>query len=199
MPDREVHRHNRRGRLRIAAGRASSAGVCAGAVRAAVLDLRYICVPGSRQQVAGFCVHRHRSIAHIHPLRATVRNYFADRSPAMHARLPARLLISRLPRREMRTRIDGPTAVLKPNVAQAIAVALHELATNAAKYGALSVAKGHVRVGRARQMTRSCSAGLRREVRPSIHRRAEVVALVESTRRGTAGHCIGNRVRGAVL
>jgi PAS domain S-box-containing protein len=47
---------------------------------------------------------------------------------------------------EMRTQIDGPIVVLKPNVAQAIAVALHELATNAAKYGALSVAKGHVRV-----------------------------------------------------
>jgi PAS domain S-box-containing protein len=47
---------------------------------------------------------------------------------------------------EMRTQIDGPTVVLKPDLAQAIAVALHELATNAAKYGALSVATGQVRV-----------------------------------------------------
>jgi PAS domain S-box-containing protein len=47
---------------------------------------------------------------------------------------------------EMRTQIDGPTVMLKPNVGQAIAVALHELATNAAKYGALSVATGQVRV-----------------------------------------------------
>jgi PAS domain S-box-containing protein len=47
---------------------------------------------------------------------------------------------------EMRTRIDGPTVMLKPEVAQAIAVVLHELATNAAKYGALSVATGQVRV-----------------------------------------------------
>jgi PAS domain S-box-containing protein len=45
-----------------------------------------------------------------------------------------------------RTRIEGPTVMLKPNVAQAIAVALHELATNAAKYGALSGAKGEVHV-----------------------------------------------------
>jgi PAS domain S-box-containing protein len=45
-----------------------------------------------------------------------------------------------------RTRIDGPTVTLKPDVAQAIAVALHELATNAAKYGALSGAKGQVDV-----------------------------------------------------
>ncbi len=47
---------------------------------------------------------------------------------------------------EMRTQIDGPTVVLKPDLAQAIAVALHELATNAAKYGALSVATGQVRI-----------------------------------------------------
>jgi two-component sensor histidine kinase len=47
---------------------------------------------------------------------------------------------------QLRTRIDGPTVMLKPDVAQAIAVALHELATNAAKYGALSEAKGQVRV-----------------------------------------------------
>src|SRR5215831_13373508 len=47
---------------------------------------------------------------------------------------------------EDRTRIDGPTVILKPDAAQAIAVALHELATNAAKYGALSGAKGEVDV-----------------------------------------------------
>jgi two-component sensor histidine kinase len=47
---------------------------------------------------------------------------------------------------ETRTQIDGPTVVLKPDMAQAIAIALHELATNAAKYGALSVSEGRVRV-----------------------------------------------------
>jgi PAS domain S-box-containing protein len=47
---------------------------------------------------------------------------------------------------EMRTQIDGPTVMLKPDLAQTVAVALHELATNAAKYGALSAATGRVRV-----------------------------------------------------
>jgi PAS domain S-box-containing protein len=47
---------------------------------------------------------------------------------------------------ETRTQIDGPTIMLKQELAQAMAVALHELATNAAKYGALSEAKGRVRV-----------------------------------------------------
>jgi PAS domain S-box-containing protein len=47
---------------------------------------------------------------------------------------------------EMRTLINGPAVILKPEVAQAMAVALHELATNAVKYGALSVTTGQVRV-----------------------------------------------------
>ena len=48
--------------------------------------------------------------------------------------------------RETRVQIEGPSVLLEPNAAQAIAVILHELATNAAKYGALSVPDGHVRV-----------------------------------------------------
>jgi two-component sensor histidine kinase len=35
---------------------------------------------------------------------------------------------------------------MRPEIAQAVAVAVHELATNAAKHGALSVAGGHVQV-----------------------------------------------------
>jgi two-component sensor histidine kinase len=47
---------------------------------------------------------------------------------------------------ERRARIEGPKVVMRPDVAQAVAVVLHELATNAAKHGALSIAEGHVQV-----------------------------------------------------
>jgi PAS domain S-box-containing protein len=41
---------------------------------------------------------------------------------------------------------EGPRLVLKPEVAQNIGMAFHELATNASKYGSLSVPHGHVDV-----------------------------------------------------
>jgi PAS domain S-box-containing protein len=58
---------------------------------------------------------------------------------------------------DARAEIDGRSLMLDPEPAQAIAMALHELATNAAKYGALSVPEGRVRVewrlGLARRLT----------------------------------------------
>ena len=45
---------------------------------------------------------------------------------------------------ETRVRIGGPEVLLEPNTAQAIAVTLHELVTNAAKYGSLSVSNGQI-------------------------------------------------------
>jgi len=48
--------------------------------------------------------------------------------------------------RETRVRINGPDIMLNPNTAQTIAISLHQLATNAAKYGSLSAADGHVEV-----------------------------------------------------
>jgi len=47
---------------------------------------------------------------------------------------------------EGRVRIDGPAIMLEPNTAQTIAISLHELATNSAKYGSLSAADGRVEI-----------------------------------------------------
>lgn len=51
-------------------------------------------------------------------------------------------------RTDHRQRIEsgGPPAMLLPATAQAVALAVHELATNAAKYGALSTETGHLRL-----------------------------------------------------
>lgn len=47
---------------------------------------------------------------------------------------------------ETRARIEGVNLLLEPDTAQTIAVMFHELGTNAAKYGALSVPQGRIHV-----------------------------------------------------
>jgi PAS domain S-box-containing protein len=47
---------------------------------------------------------------------------------------------------ESRVDIEGPGLTVKPEVAQSIGLALHELATNAAKHGGLKTADGRLRV-----------------------------------------------------
>lgn len=54
-----------------------------------------------------------------------------------------------------RVGIEGPALLLEPNAAQAIAVIFHELATNAAKYGALSGKDGRIVVAWSRSVNGS--------------------------------------------
>src|SRR6516164_5760105 len=82
---------------------------------------------------------RIRALANVHSLFVETRWIGAELSA-----IATQELAPYCEKDEARVHIDGPQVLLEPNAAQAIAVALHELATNAAKYGALSVAEGRV-------------------------------------------------------
>jgi two-component sensor histidine kinase len=84
---------------------------------------------------------RIQALAKLHDLFVKSRWTGAELS-----RIAAQELAPYVEAAETRVRIDGPQVLLSPHTAQAIGVTLHELATNAAKYGALSVAKGRVEV-----------------------------------------------------
>ena len=82
---------------------------------------------------------RIQAIANVHSLFVETRWIGAELST-----IATRELAPYSEKAKTRVRMDGPQVLLKPNAAQAIAIVLHELATNAAKYGALSVACGQV-------------------------------------------------------
>ena len=82
---------------------------------------------------------RIRALANVHSLFVETRWIGAELSTAATQELAPYSKEA-----ETRVRIDGPQVLLKPDIAQAIAVILHELATNAAKYGALSTADGQI-------------------------------------------------------
>jgi PAS domain S-box-containing protein len=82
---------------------------------------------------------RIQALANVHALFVKSRWTGAElRSLVMQEILPYS------ERSDKRIQVDGPPLFLETNTAQTIAVALHELTTNAAKYGALSVSNGRV-------------------------------------------------------
>jgi PAS domain S-box-containing protein len=83
---------------------------------------------------------RIRALANVHTLFVESRWKGAELSSLVRRELAPYL------QNNARAHIDGPQLLLEPNIAQTIAVILHELATNAAKYGALSRARGRVEV-----------------------------------------------------
>jgi PAS domain S-box-containing protein len=90
---------------------------------------------GLKQAIEG----RIRALANVNSLFAETRWIGAELSA-----IAARELAPYSGKDESRVRVGGPPVLLEPSVAQAIAIMLHELATNAAKYGALSVGSGKV-------------------------------------------------------
>jgi two-component sensor histidine kinase len=83
---------------------------------------------------------RIEALAKVHTLFAQSRWEGAELSRIAEQELAPYL------REGKRARIDGPELLLVPNTAQVVAVILHELSTNAAKYGSLSVSGGQVDV-----------------------------------------------------
>ena len=81
---------------------------------------------------------RIQSLANVHSLFVKTRWIGADLSTIATQELAP------YSEKTTRVRIDGPPVLLEPDVAQIIAITLHELATNAAKYGALAVPDGQV-------------------------------------------------------
>jgi PAS domain S-box-containing protein len=92
-------------------------------------------VDGLKEAIAG----RVRALSNVHSLFVESRWIGAELSTIARQELAPYSESG-----ERRVRLDGPQVLLRPNDAQVVAIILHELATNAAKYGALSVAGGQL-------------------------------------------------------
>jgi PAS domain S-box-containing protein len=94
-------------------------------------------VPSFRHAVQG----RVAALARVHTLLADERWAGAD-----FRRLVMEELEPYITERASRVAVDGPNLSLPPAIAQSLGLVVHELATNAAKHGALSHESGDIRV-----------------------------------------------------
>jgi two-component sensor histidine kinase/DNA-binding response OmpR family regulator len=108
-------------------------------VLAVVQSIVHLTRAGSIDDYVGTVEGRIRALATAHALLSESRWEGADLG-----RLVAEELAPYRNGEGERIIASGPTVILRPETAQTIALVLHELATNAAKYGALSHASGKV-------------------------------------------------------
>jgi PAS domain S-box-containing protein len=84
---------------------------------------------------------RVHALAHVHDLLSQARWQGADIS-----RLVSEEMAPYAGLKQSRVTVSGPAILVDSNRAQTISLALHELATNAVKYGALSVPEGTLKI-----------------------------------------------------
>ncbi len=104
----------------------------------AIVNLSQSDTPEDLKRVIG---GRIRAMSIVHSLFVETRWIGAELSA-----IATQELAPYLDEHDARVRMEGPETLLKPDVAQAVAVILHELATNASKYGALSDATGQIKL-----------------------------------------------------
>ena len=94
---------------------------------------------------------RIQALANVHILLSQSRWEGADLGSLVRNEL-----LPYQPEEMLRANVSGPDLLMGPSHAQSLAMVFHELATNAAKYGALSVAAGCVRVNWSREEDGRC-------------------------------------------
>jgi PAS domain S-box-containing protein len=104
----------------------------------AIVNLSQSDTPEGLKSVIG---GRIRAMSIVHSLFVETRWIGAELSA-----IATQELAPYLDEHDARVRMEGPETLLKPDLAQAVAVIFHELATNASKYGALSDAKGQIQL-----------------------------------------------------
>lgn len=93
------------------------------------------------QELKAGIIGRIQALARAHSLLAESRWDGAQLDDLVREELAPYLSAS-----NARVRVDGPALMLRPAAAQSLGIVLHELATNAVKYGALSSASGRLEV-----------------------------------------------------
>ncbi len=101
----------------------------------------------STERMAETLTGRLRALAHAHELiRPTVASENQGSQNTTVAAMADRILAAHVSDNGKQVRLDGPDVAVGPSGATSLALVLHELATNAAKYGALSEPSGQVSI-----------------------------------------------------